>query len=344
MVGRRLFLLMAICVVVAGCWPGSAEPDPGASPDGGPGTGTGGEDLWSVVETISASEEATVPLPAGAMSGVVPFAILDPYGTDEPAQAQLGYWDLASGQVVFADGPLFVAEVAPATRGPRLRLFWDGGSRLGVAAPAGPPSLVETHPAFTFAVLDAPANRFGAALLLCPSGETGFLVLSRSSLELRGGTGEADELQSYALPVTGRPVDIRRSPAGVEVLVEAVVQTQETSGIVLYGLSLRNGAVSTEWVTAPLDLDEAGSGTRWARVGGRAYVAKPGGTIRYVDLATRELIPAETLNASLESVLGQIVCHQGYLTVMREGRLTQELDLDPSRQPFWWFAGSGTGP
>ncbi len=59
--------------------------------------------------------------------------------------------------------------------------------------------------------------------------------------------------------------------SGVEVLVEAVVQTQEISGFVLYGLSLRNGTV--EWVTSPLDLDEAEPGTRWARVGGRAYVA-----------------------------------------------------------------------
>jgi hypothetical protein len=188
-------------------------------------------------------------------------------------------------------------------------------------------------------------------------------------------------------------------------LVEAVVQSAETNGIVLYGLALREGTVGPEWVTSPLDLDEAGPGTRWARVGGRAYVAKPGGTIRYVDLTSRLLISAEVLNATLEayegtcvpstdhpvtpvlfgfgdvliveytpaavrprydaagqfvgqdwipttcilavrgdSVLGQIVCHEGHLTVMREGRLTQELDLDPSRQPFWWFAGSGTGP
>jgi hypothetical protein len=59
----------------------------------------------------------------------------------------------------------------------------------------------------------------------------------------------------------------------------------------------------------------------------------------------QDWIPATCILAARgDSVLGQIVCHEGHLMVMREGRLTQELDLDPSRQPFWWFAGSDTGP
>jgi len=272
---------------------------------------------WHVSERLN--PDAGGPnLPAST----IPFIIMDYGGPDsDDGAVRLGYWDLATGQVVFDDRPLFTVTPEASTRGtsrPIVGLVWDGGWRIGVAFRDGP-TITQVHPSFTLDIISPPTGCAGSAwlpmaLALCPSDDPDrFIVLSDGSLVVQSGLapranadngtpGAEPSAESHSFAPRGRLIGlISRDDllewAGVD-LAESEAGQRTT---VLDWYVLDGGVIATNRLDTGTIFVEAGPGNRWAFDGSRIHMATPLAVVRSWDLETGEERLAEAVNAMLKA-------------------------------------------